>query len=120
MYYAYFRADGTSLSVSNHPTLFPEPDVMMFEVPDHTHGNAIYLDTQTMTVKDKEPFAVAIAYNHLSNIPAGTTITIDEGEFFVDDGTAEFEADIQEEKIVWLDHPQYLATHVIVQTGPEV
>jgi hypothetical protein len=119
MYYAYFRADGTPLSVSSKPSNYPEPDVMRFEVPDMTDGNKIYLDVSTYAVMEKQPFAVKLSYNRVSNLPAGTRISIDEGEFIIDDGSAEFDADIASLKVVWLDHPHYLATHVEVQTGPE-
>jgi len=121
-YYAYFKADGTPLSVANHETRYPEPDVVMCEIPDFTNGNAIYLDIsdpENPAVRGKEPFALEIAYNRVSNIPAGTRITIDEGEFMIDDGSAEFDADMREVKVVWLDHPHFLATHIEVQTGPE-
>ncbi|PNU04607.1 hypothetical protein A8V01_19555 [Novosphingobium guangzhouense] len=92
---------------------------MMFEVPDLTNGNSIYLDTETMTVMEKMHFAVTSTYNTIVGLPSGTMVTVDEGEFIVTDGTAEFEADVPQSKIAWLDHPHYFATHIEIETGPE-
>lgn len=119
MYYAYFSEDGHLLTVSSKQCSFPEDGIVMREVPDMTSGNSIYLEKETMEVRSKQSFAVEVSYNLISGLPSGTMVTLSDGSFMVEDGSAEFVADVPSLITVWLDHPRYLATTVEVQTGPD-
>ncbi|MBT0668403.1 hypothetical protein HT136_08475 [Novosphingobium profundi] len=118
-HYAYFKSDGSLLSVCSKQADYRDASVIEVEVPEGTSGNSIYLDLATMSIKEKEPFALTIEYNKLSNLPTGTHIIMKEGEFTVDDGSIEFDADVPESLMVFLNHPCFLSTHIEVPTGPE-
>lgn len=119
MPYAYFTKAGKLLAITSNQSLYPDPTVIEVEVPEGTMPNAIYLDIQTQTVKEREPFAYTIEYNRVSGLPLGTTLTITEGQFVCDDSYVEFDADTPELRIVFLDHPHFIAQYIEVPTGPE-
>ncbi|NWK96713.1 hypothetical protein DM806_13790 [Sphingobium lactosutens] len=120
MKYAYFTQDGKLLTIASEPQSFPEPSVIEVEVPDGTRANAIFLDLETHTIRDRVPFVLNVAYNRVSNIPAGTSVAHDGALYHVEDGEVEFDANVTD--VVWLhlDHPCFIAQYVAVPTGPEV
>lgn len=119
MAYAYFKPDGTLISISANTLDYPEASTIEIEVSDVASANAIYLDLDTMTVHPKQPFYLSISLNTVSGLPVGTVATLPEGQYVVDDGSLEFDADVSGTLIVYLDHPRFLSRYVEVPTGPE-
>lgn len=119
MPYAYFTEAGQLLVIASGQASYPDRTVIEVQVPEGTLPNAIYLELETGTVQQRQPFAVNVSYNLISGLPAGTTLVTGDNVYVVDDGAAEFEADTVETIYVNLSHPHFLDQYVAVQTGPE-
>ncbi|WP_088184049.1 hypothetical protein [Sphingobium sp. Z007] len=119
MPYAYFTEAGQLLVIASGQANYPDPTIIEVEVAAGTMPNAIYLDLETRTVQQRQPFNVTVSYNCISGLPAGTSLVIGDSVHVIDDGTAEFEADTAETIYVNLSHPHYLDQYVAVPTGPE-
>ncbi|EQB11260.1 hypothetical protein [Sphingobium lactosutens] len=120
MKYAYFTQGGKLLTLASQQQEFPDPTIIAVEVPDDVRANAIFLDLETRTIRERVPFALNVGYNRVSNIPAGTNVAHDGELYHVEDGEIEFDANVID--AVWLhfDHPCFIAQYVAVPTGPEV
>lgn len=119
MPYAYFTEAGQLLVIASAQADYPDRTIIEVEVPDKTLPNAIYLDLETMTVEQRQPFDLTVSYNAISGLPAGTSLIVGDGIHVIEDGTAEFDADTAETIYVNLSHPHYLDQYVAVPTGPE-
>lgn len=120
MAYAYFKQDCTLLTIASDQSYYADPTIIEIEVPLGTMPNAIYLDRETLTVKQRQPFSPSVSYNLIEGLPVGTTMVMRDGLYVVDDGSAEFEADVYETIFVNLSHPHYMDQFVAVTLGPEV
>lgn len=119
MNYAYFSAEGRLLYIASRQSAMVDPDVIERPVSRGTDPNSIYLDPGSLEVKEREPFNVEISFNRVRGIPVGTVATLPDGQFTVEDGELEFEADVTKVIAVYLDHPRHIARLFEVQTGPE-
>lgn len=119
MAYAYFKADGTIMSVSRNELDYGDSSVIVAELPDLLNANLIYLDLETMQVKTRQPFAVVVEGNSVSNVPVGTNVTTGDEIYHVEDGIIEFETDTPETLVLFLSHPHYIEQFITVEIGPE-
>lgn len=119
MNYAYFSREGRLLYIASRQSVMVDPEVVEREVSRDTDPNTLYLDPASLEVRERRAFEVEISFNRVRRIPSGTVATLPEGQFTVEDGELEFEADVATVIAVHLDHPHYRAQSVEVQTGPE-
>lgn len=119
MAYAYFKHDGALVSVSANQLEYLDDTIIEMEVPNLFSANSIYLDRDSMMVREREPFEIEVEYNMVRGLPSGTTVTIPDGQFVIEDGTAEFEADVASTVVAFIEHPRFIAQYVEVPTGPE-
>jgi hypothetical protein len=120
MAYAYFKADGSILSVSRNELDYGDSSIIVAELPEMLNANMIYLDLETQQVKAREPFPIEVSFNRIDNVPVGTTVTEGDDIQVCDDGSVEYETDTPETLIVTLSHPHFIEQYVTVQIGPEV
>lgn len=119
MAYGYFKSDGAVMSVSANHLDYPDPEIIETEVSNLLSANSIYLDIDTMTVCERQPFNFKIALNTIHGLPTGTTITMADGQFVCNDGAVEFDADVSGAVVAFIEHPRFIAQYVEVPTGPE-
>lgn len=119
MAYGYFKSTGEVVAISMLPLDYSDDGFIEVEVADHLSANTVYLDTATMTAKERRPFELLTSYNLVVGVPIGTTVTILEGQFIAEDDRLEFDADVSEVRTVFLDHPHYISQYLEVPTGPE-
>lgn len=117
---AHFDATGRLLCLTVLGSDMTPPTGTEYTVEDleTTDPNAIYYDIAAEAVVEKQPFALTIARNLVTGIPAGTKAYYSAGVVTVDDGSLEFEADIEHTEHVMLIHPHYLNAEIAVEVGP--
>lgn len=110
---AYFNKHGRVILIHGGaiPMETPDGTATFLEVPPNANANNIYYDDG---LKFKERFNVALSRNLISNIPAGTLVN----GIQCNDGSVEFQADVEDVLWVKLDHPHYIYEVVSVETGP--
>jgi hypothetical protein len=115
--FAYFDMEGNLLSLASSKAVFP--NAIECEVAQDADANKIYYDLAAKSVQEKMLFALEVSRNCISGLPQGTAVQYSSERVIVDDGSAEFEADVEEELLVYLDHPHFVSQYVTVPTGPE-
>lgn len=114
----YFDSDGNLLLIAEWTSVMGDPPEMAFvaEVSEEATANNVYF--AYAKVHFKQPFTVTVSRNLIAGIPAGTLVTDSLGSVEVDDGAAEYVADVPSVEWVQLSHPHFLYQVVEVETGP--
>ncbi|WIA55207.1 hypothetical protein N6H05_19555 [Sphingobium sp. WTD-1] len=115
---AYFNEAGSLICLIDGECQAPEDAAHSANVADGTNPNDIYFDAAEMTVNLKAELPISVAFNHVGNIPSGATIMFGDNHITVDDGTLEFDADVFETVLIYVDHPRHKAAYFEVPTGP--